>query len=73
MEDLEPKMAAMAPVAATDLPITFPNIGKNGDCFGDALRGDGKDASKFPMDINGDGTLNFHGDGVPNMKLINRM
>merc|ERR1719388_781767 len=49
--------------------ISFDNIGVDGDCFGDALRGQGKDTSKYTLDINSDGTLTFHSDGYPNMKM----
>merc|ERR1712098_841381 len=49
--------------------IGFANIGEEGDCFGDALRGQGKDTSKYTLDINSDGTLTFHSDGYPDMKM----
>jgi len=49
--------------------ISFTNIGVDGDCFGDALRGQGKDTSKYTLDINSDGTLTFHSDGYPDMKM----
>merc|ERR1719456_334698 len=49
--------------------ISFANIGVDGDCFGDALRGQGKDTSKYTLDINSDGTLTFHSDGYPDMKM----
>merc|ERR1712228_789041 len=52
-----------------DSMITFANIGVDGDCFGDALRGQGKDTSKYTLDINSDGTLPFHSDGYPDMKM----
>merc|ERR1711990_252178 len=55
--------------SATDSLITFDNIGVDGDCFGEALRGQGKDTSKYTLDINSDGTLTFHSDGYPNMKM----
>merc|ERR1712151_1210286 len=55
--------------SATDSSITFDNIGTDGDCFGEALRGQGKDTSKYTLDINSDGTLTFHSDGYPNMKM----
>merc|ERR1719443_1336103 len=55
--------------AATDSSISFTNIAEDGDCFGDALRGQGKDTSKYTLDINSDGTLTFHSDGYPNMKM----
>merc|ERR1711953_893162 len=48
---------------------TFPNTGKTGDCVGDALRGQKKDPSKYYLDINSDGTLSFHSDGYPSLKL----
>jgi len=49
--------------------VKFPNIATTGDCMGDALRGQKKDVSKYLMDINSDGTLSFHSDGYPVMKL----
>jgi hypothetical protein len=49
--------------------ITFPNIANTGDCMGDALRGQKKDVSKYTVAINGDGSLTFHSDGYPAMKL----
>merc|ERR1712051_507887 len=49
--------------------ITFPNIGKPGDCMGDALRTQKKDTSKYTLDVNADGSLTFHSDGYPDMKL----
>merc|ERR1719213_638721 len=55
--------------AVTDGSIGFTNIAEDGDCFGDALRGQGKDTSKYTLDINDDGTLTFHSDGYPNMKM----
>jgi hypothetical protein len=56
-------------VAITDAAVTFPNIGNTGDCMGDALRGQKKDVTKFKVDINSDGTLTFHSDGWPDLKL----
>merc|ERR1712176_300307 len=55
--------------AEADGVITFTNIGTDGDCFGDALRGQGKDTSKYTLDINSDGTLTFHSDGYPDLKM----
>merc|ERR1711881_240147 len=55
--------------SASDSSIGFLNIGEDGDCFGDALRGQGKDTSKYTLDINSDGTLTFHSDGYPDMKM----
>jgi len=49
--------------------ITFTNIAADGDCFGEALRGQGKDVSQYTIDINADGTLTFHSDGYPNLKM----
>ena len=37
--------------------------------MGDALRKQKKDVTKFSMDINSDGTLTFHSDGWPDLKL----
>merc|ERR1719375_2241441 len=48
--------------------ITFPNIAKDGDCMGDALRKQKKDVSKFSMTMNSDGTLTFHSTW-PDLKL----
>jgi len=56
-------------VAISDTAVTFPNIGNTGDCMGDALRGQKKDVTKFKVDINSDGTLTFHSDGWPDLKL----
>merc|ERR1712113_673647 len=56
-------------VAYTDTTVTFPNIGKTGDCMGDALRGQKKDTSKYSLTINSDGTLTFHSDGYPSMTM----
>merc|ERR1712203_984365 len=50
-------------VAYTDTAVTFPNIGKTGDCMGDVLRSQKKDTSKYSLSINSDGTLTFHSDG----------
>merc|ERR1712050_808464 len=55
--------------SATDSLISFDNIEVDGDCFGEALRGQGKDTSKYTLDINSDGTLTFHSDGYPDMKM----
>merc|ERR1711920_778499 len=59
-------------VAYTDTAVTFPNIGKTGDCMGDALRGQKKDASKYSLTINSDGSLTFHSDGYPGMKMTKK-
>merc|ERR1719401_2055873 len=56
-------------VVYTDSAVTFPNIGKPGDCMGDALRGQKKDTSKYSLSINSDGSLTFHSDGYPSMKM----
>jgi len=56
-------------IAETDAQITFPETGSDGDCMGDALRGQSKDPSKFLIDINADGSLTFKSDGWPNLKL----
>merc|ERR1711937_570138 len=53
----------------SDSVIGFTNIGVDGDCFGDAVRGQGKDTSKYTLDINSDGSLTFHSDGYPDMKM----
>merc|ERR1712188_352116 len=49
--------------------ITFPNAPTDGDCLGDGVRSDGKDASKYNLNINDDGTLTFNSDGYPALKL----
>merc|ERR1739845_283810 len=56
-------------VAYAAKSVTFPNIATTGDCMGDALRAQKKDVTKYSLDINGDGTLTFHSDGYPDMKL----
>merc|ERR1712072_514218 len=53
---------------ATDSLITFDAIGNDGDCLGDALREQGKDTSKYNLDINSDGSLTFHADGYPDIR-----
>ena len=54
-------------ISATDTATAFPNIGKTGDCMGDALRGQKKDVTKFPISIGSDSTLTFHSDGWPDL------
>merc|ERR1712139_580603 len=49
--------------------ITFPNAPTDGDCLGDGVRSDGKDASKYNLNINVDGTLTFNSDGYPALKM----
>merc|ERR1712193_310791 len=56
----------------TDSAITFPNSGKTGDCIGDGVRSQKKDPSKYSLDINSDGSLTFHSDGYPDMKLTKK-
>merc|ERR1712093_213099 len=68
IQHLEVKCAKVA-VTVTDTTVTFPNIQKTGDCMGDALRSQKKDVTKFSIGINSDGTLTFHSDGWPNLKL----
>merc|ERR1712048_1507614 len=53
------------PYSATDSSISFSTIENDGDCFGDAIRSQGKDTSKFFIDINSDGSLSFHSDFAP--------
>merc|ERR1711959_721637 len=55
-------------VTVSDTSVTFPNIQTKGDCMGDALRGQGKDVTKFSMSINSDGSLTFHSTW-PDLKL----
>jgi uncharacterized Zn-finger protein len=59
-------------VALGDTAVIFPNIANTGDCMGDNLRGQKKDVSKYSLDINSDGTLTFHSDGYPDMKLTQK-
>ena len=54
-------------VSATS--VTFPKVATTGDCMGDAIRGQGKDPSKYFLDVNSDGTLTFHSDGYPPLKM----
>merc|ERR1712093_708424 len=56
-------------IAISDTAITFPNSAKTGDCMGDGVRSQKKDPSKYTLDINSDGSLTFHSDGYPDMKL----
>merc|ERR1711991_786183 len=56
-------------IAETDAQVTFPESASEGDCLGDALRGQKKDPSKFIIDINSDGSLTFKSDGCPDLKL----
>merc|ERR1712050_572252 len=56
-------------VAYSATSVTFPNIATAGDCMGDALRKQNKDVTKYSLDINADGSLSFHSDGYPVMKL----
>merc|ERR1712125_34856 len=51
--------------SATDSKIMFSTIENDGDCFGDAIRSQGKDTSKFFIDVNSDGSLSFHSDFAP--------
>merc|ERR1711976_187127 len=55
----------MEPYGATDSKITFSAIDNDGDCFGDSIRSQGKDTSKFFIDVNSDGSLSFHSDFAP--------
>merc|ERR1711865_1005400 len=55
--------------AQTASLVFFPNIAAGGDCLGDALRTQGKDTSKYALDINSNGSLNFRTDGYPDMKM----
>merc|ERR1719478_1882500 len=59
-------------ITVSDTKVTFPNIQKAGDCMGDALRKQKKDVTKFSVDINSDGTLTFHSDGWPDLKLTKK-
>jgi C1A family cysteine protease len=56
-------------ITVTDSGIHFTDIASDGDCMGDALRGQGKDPTKYFMDINSDGSLTFHSDGYPDLKM----
>ena len=49
--------------------VNFINIAEEGDCMGDALRAQGKDPTKYFFDINSDGSLTFHSDGYPDLKM----
>merc|ERR1712032_1754586 len=54
-----------APYSTTGSKIAFAAIENDGDCFGDAIRSQGKDTSKFFIDVNSDGSLSFHSDFAP--------
>ena len=56
-------------VTVTASDVHFTDIASTGDCMGDALRGQGKDPTKYFMDINADNTLTFHSDGYPDLKM----
>lgn len=56
-------------IAVSGSTVSFPHTGTTGDCMGDALRSQGKDASKYYLDVNDDGTLAFHSDGYPTLKM----
>jgi hypothetical protein len=56
-------------IAETDSQVTFPETATDGDCMGDALRGQSKDPSKFLINVNSDGSLTFKSDGWPDLKL----
>merc|ERR1712048_1437053 len=53
------------PFSVTDSQIVFNTIENDGDCFGDAIRSQGKDTTKFFIDIQSDGSLSFHSDFAP--------
>merc|ERR1712066_1221985 len=59
-------------ISETATAVTFPNIANTGDCMGDALRGQKKDVSKFTISINSDGSLTFHSDDWPDLKLTKK-
>jgi len=56
-------------VAVSATSVTFPNTATTGDCVGDAVRTQKKDPSKYFLDVNSDGTLSFHSDGYPALKM----
>merc|ERR1711871_1733938 len=43
--------------AISNSKVVFSNIGKTGDCMGDALRGQNKDVTQYFLDVNDDGSL----------------
>ena len=57
------------PFADSAGTISFTNITNTGDCMGDQLRKQKKDPSLFTLSSNDDGSLTFHSDGWPNLKL----
>ena len=57
------------PITVNGATISFSNITNDGDCMGDALRGQKKDVSKYVITENDDGSLSFHSDGYPTLKL----
>ena len=59
-------------VAVSATHVTFPKAATTGDCMGDALRGQGKNPSKYYLDVNSDGTLTFHSDGYPGAPRLTR-
>ena len=55
--------------SVTATSVTFPKASTTGDCMGDAVRTQKKDPTKYFLDVNSDGTLTFHSDGYPGLKM----
>ncbi len=49
--------------------MTLPNTATVGDCFGDGIRSDNKDPSKYTIIRNADGSPTFTSDGYPHLKM----
>merc|ERR1711959_577049 len=56
-------------IAETDSEISFPEAPNDGDCMGDALRGQGKDVTKFVISKDSATQLSFRSDGWSDLKL----
>merc|ERR1712139_281417 len=56
-------------IAETDSEVSFPDAPNDGDCMGDALRGQGKDVTKFVISKDSEAAISFHSDGWPDLKL----
>jgi hypothetical protein len=59
-------------VALSVTAVTFPNIANTRDCMRDNLRGQENEVLKLSLGINSDGTLTFHSDGYPGIKLTQK-
>merc|ERR1719198_2388634 len=54
---------------AVDADINVKVASVRVTCPGEVYTNDGSDASKYFLDVNSDGTLTFHSDGYPDLKM----